>query len=104
MMQRRICEYVAPMSIARSWPGVAELGWYIYTAGGSATGGRTPLSSVERYDPSCNKWQAVAPMLSARCCRVASLKGCLYAVHDGIVTCVKRYDPLLNVWHAVPEM
>ena len=31
-----------------------------------ALGGRGALSSVERYDPATNAWEAVAPMAEAR--------------------------------------
>ena len=73
------------------------------------------LSSVERYDPALNVWEAVAPMASDRSRHaVAVLDGKLYAVggenenedfEDGDIGClVERYDPALVVWEAVAPM
>ena len=68
------------------------------------------LTSVERYDPATNAWEAVAPMATARCTfAVAVLDGKLYAVggynlDDGNLSSVERYDPALDVWEAVAPM
>ena len=46
-----------------------------------AAAGNGRLSSVERYDPVTNAWEAVAPMATARIhLAAAALNGKLYAV------------------------
>ena len=66
------------------------------------------LSSVERYDPATNAWEAVAPMGTARWgLAVAVLDGKLYAVGGrggGVLSSVERYDPALGAWEAVALM
>ena len=59
---------VAPMATARNSVGVAVLDGKLYAVGGYGGG---QLSSVERYDPATNAWQAVAPMATARSFAVA---------------------------------
>ena len=65
------------------------------------------LSSVERYDPVTNAWEAVAPMAVERIHHaMAVLDGKLYAVgginddYDGRLSSVERYDPALDAWEA----
>ena len=68
------------------------------------------LSSVERYDPALDAWEAVAPMAEARAEHaVAVLDGKLHAMGgqgDGYNTLssVERYDPGTNAWEAVVPM
>ena len=66
------------------------------------------LSSVERYNPAENAWQAVAPMATARYAHaVAVLDGKLYAVgryDDGFLSSVERYDPAAGAWEAVAPL
>ena len=52
------------MVAARAAVGVAVLDGKLYAVGGCNNG--DCLSSVERYDPVTNAWEAVAPMTSAR--------------------------------------
>jgi hypothetical protein len=69
-------ETVAPMKTARSESSAAVLDGKLYVAGGNAkfysddnrkTGYRRRyLCSVERYDPSTNLWEEVAPMINPR--------------------------------------
>ena len=66
------------------------------------------FSSVERYDPASNAWEAVAPMTVERYAPgIAVLEGKLYAVggvsddDDGPIDTVERYDPAADVWEAV---
>ena len=63
------------------------------------------LSSVERYDPATNAWEAVASMATARDSHaLAVLDGKLYAVggNDGaFLSSVEQYDPALDAWEAV---
>ena len=68
------------------------------------------LTSVERYDPALDAWEAVAPMAEARRYHaVAELDGKLYAVggEDAgyhALSSVERYDPATNAWEAVVPM
>ena len=69
-----------------------------------------PLSSVERYDPTANAWEAVAPMASMREGHsVAVVEGKLYSVggfneQANDLSSVERYDPALDAWEAVAPM
>ena len=78
----------------------------VYAVGGHSDGvGR--LSSVERYDPATNAWEAVAPMATARDSHaVAVLDGKLYAMggNEENLSSVESYDPALNAWDAVAPM
>jgi len=68
------------------------------------------LSSVERYDPATNVWEAVAPMAAARYDHaVAVLNGKLYAVggmfdDSSYLSSVEQYDPAANAWEVVAPM
>ena len=79
------------------------------------------LSSVERYDPAANAWEAVAPMATARVALgVAVFEGKLYAVggmsediedeageEEEVETpanTVERFDPASNAWEVVAPM
>ena len=80
----------------------------LYAVGGYDGLGES-LSSVERYDPTSNTWEAVAPMTTARGSHaVAVLDGKLYAVGgrglDGRLSSVERYDPAVGAWEAVASM
>ena len=63
-------EMVAPIAEARSRAGVAVLDGKLYVVGGITAEqvfrGDGALSSVERYDPATNAWEAVAPMARGR--------------------------------------
>ena len=93
------------MAAARAVVGVAVLDGKLYAVGGYGAGN---LSSVERYDPATNAWEAVAPMATARRHHaVAVLDGKLYAVggySNGFLSSVERYDSAENVWEAVAPM
>ena len=105
-------EEVAPMAEARYAHAVAVLEGKLYAVGGHnnvAINVGASLSSVERYDPATNAWEAVAPMATARRVHaVAVLDGKLYAVGgedaDGNLSSVERYDPAEAVWEAVAPM
>jgi kelch-like protein 17 (actinfilin)/kelch-like protein 20 len=101
----------APMRVARNKAGAAVLNGRLYVAGGSSGNTVTSnhLRSVERYDPSTNSWETVAPMSTTR--RgfvVAELDGKLYAVggivEGGSTDSVERYDPATNAWEPVAPM
>ena len=57
------------MGTARGEHGVAVLDGKLYAVGGC----NNALSSVERYDPAENAWEAVAPLAAARVSPVAVL-------------------------------
>lgn len=62
-----------------------------------------------RYDPDCDSWSMVAPMLMPRGgVGVAGLGGYLYAVggNDGAASLqsVERYNPHTNKWNRVAPM
>ena len=62
-----------------------------------------------RYDPECDSWSMVAPMLMPRGgVGVAGLGGYLYAVggNDGAASLqsVERYNPHTNKWSRVAPM
>ena len=90
------------MATARAAPTVAVLDGKLYAVGGYNGG---ILSSVERYDPTANMWEEVAPMAAARQAHgVAVLDGKLYAVGGygaGALSSVERYGPATNAWEAV---
>ncbi len=95
------------MMAARSAVGVAVLDGKLYAVGGYNDDDGF-LSSVERYDPALDAWEAVAPMAEARYkLAVAVLDGKLYAVggyNNGYLSLVERYDSALNAWETVVPM
>ena len=97
------------MAEARHAPAVAVLDSKLYAVGGFSNGDDDGLlSSVERYDPALDAWEAVAPMEEARDSHaVAVLDGKLYAVggyDGGCLSSVERYDPATNAWEAVAPL
>jgi len=103
-------EAVAPMATARRFHAVAVLDGKLYAVGGVglAVGSIALLTSVERYDPALDAWEAVAPMATARdAVGVAVLDGKLYAVGGyggGHLSSVERYDPGTDAWEAVAPL
>ena len=66
-------EAVAPMAAARSGVGVAVLDGKLYAVGGEGVEDEEdeeeedgPVNRVERFDPSTNAWEEVAPTVTAR--------------------------------------
>ena len=94
------------MATARVNPAAAALDGKLYAMGGYSGDG-SDLSSVERYDPATNAWEAVAPMATGRYYHaVAALDGKLYAVggyNNGFLSSVERYDPAVGAWEAVAQ-
>ena len=80
----------------------------LYAVGGYT--GLVGLTSVERYDPATNTWEAVAPMGAGRVAlSTAVIDGKLYAVSGRStgstpLNTVERYDPATNTWEAVAPM
>ena len=84
----------------------------LYVAGGG-DGIGTYFSSVERYDPATNVWEAVAAMGTERVGHCAAvLDGKLYVAGgkdiytDNLSSAdsVERYDPATNAWELVAAM
>ncbi|KAL8174398.1 UNVERIFIED_CONTAM: hypothetical protein K2H54_043810, partial [Gekko kuhli] len=112
---------VAPMNRRRRGLGLAVLDGYLYAVGGSD--GCSPLYSepatekegtlsfvtVERYNPTEDRWTPCSPM---RTCReylgCATFQGKIYAVggRDDVteLRSVERFDPVANEWSAVMPM
>ena len=112
-LETKAWEAVAPMATARISHAMTVLDSRMYTVGGHTNdyeGLLSYLTSVERYDPATNAWEAVAQMATARCnFAVAVLDDKLYAeggynLDDGNLSSVERYDPALDVWEAVAPM
>eukprot|EP00463_Aulacantha_scolymantha_P000116 TRINITY_DN1068_c0_g1_i1.p1 TRINITY_DN1068_c0_g1~~TRINITY_DN1068_c0_g1_i1.p1 ORF type:complete len:217 (-),score=38.45 TRINITY_DN1068_c0_g1_i1:139-789(-) len=78
---------------------------HIYAVGGY---NGSYLSSVERYDPSKNKWEAVADMnIKKGYMGVAVVKGQLCAMggyNGNRLSSVERYDLAQNKWTAIQSM
>ena len=102
------------MAEARNLAAVAVLDGNLYAVGGYNDDDHH-LSSVERYDPGTDAWEAVAPLTLARFgAGVAALEGKLYAVSgrveeeeaefDRPANTVERYDPATNAWEEVAPM
>ncbi|XP_055354127.1 influenza virus NS1A-binding protein-like [Paramacrobiotus metropolitanus] len=87
---------------------------HIFLCGGFAWHTRRTLASVHRYDVNPSKWEAVAPMQTARSGHgVAVLNNSIYALggsrsnsmgrYESTDT-VERYDPLTNTWTSVAPL
>ena len=85
----------------------------LYALGGSNGGGPESVSSVKRYDPATNAWEAMVPMPTARQFLEASgVDGKIYALggyavgeHGGsALRSVERYDPATNAWEVMTPM
>ena len=61
------------MATDRSHLAVVVLDGKLYAVGGQDVGFNA-LSSVERYDPGTNAWEAVAPIATARSASIAVLR------------------------------
>ena len=66
-------EEVAPMAVSRAAVGVAVLDGKLYAVGGEGVEDEEdeeeedgPVNRVERFDPSTNAWEEVAPTVTAR--------------------------------------
>ena len=97
------------MSTARDGLAAAVVDGKLYVMGGSD--GQNRLSSVERYDPETNAWEAVAPMSMARCPSAAAVvDGKLYVMggfngrQNLPFSSVERYDPAKDEWVAMASM
>jgi kelch-like protein 17 (actinfilin)/kelch-like protein 20 len=92
-------------------PAAAAIDGKLYVMGGLDGQNRLEnrLSSVERFDPATNAWEAVAPMSTARAASAAAaIDGKLYVMGgygpNGYLSSVERFDPVTNAWEAVAPM
>merc|ERR1712086_202570 len=103
------------MAVKRNLAAVAVLDGKLYAVGGYNYNDNGHLSSVERYDPVLDAWEAVAPMTLARFgAGAAALEGKLYAVGGRVeddeaegerpAHSVERFDPASNAWEEVAPM
>ena len=95
------------MSAARDGPAAAVFDGKLYVMGGYD--GQNSLSTVERYDPAKNAWEAVAPMSAARDGPAAAVfDGKLYVMGgfegQDELSSVEQYDPARNEWVAMASM
>ena len=95
------------MCMARDAPAAAVVDGKLYAMGGYDH--QHPLSSVERYDPAKNAWEAVAPMSTARIASAAAVvDGKLYVMGgydgQGRLSSVEQYDPGKDEWVAMASM
>ncbi|MDC1309611.1 immunoglobulin domain-containing protein, partial [Opitutales bacterium] len=93
----------APVSVARfAYDGVEVLDGKIYFVGGYDGSAK---NIAERYDPSTNTWETIAPMSVARNgVSSAVLMGKLYAIAGDGGTSVEIYDPSTDVWTTGPAL
>ena len=80
---------------------------HLYTVGGSSYG--KCLASTERFDPSANEWEEIAPINQARSAAFgASMNGKVYIAggqwnHKAISSC-EVYNPVTNEWHSMASL
>jgi len=99
---------VAHMILPRYRHALAAAGGRLYACGGQKIDGRA-TASVERYDPTTDTWQEVAPMGRPRFSHaVAELDGMLYVVGGfaagNWLSAVERYDPVEDVWEDLSDL
>jgi hypothetical protein len=99
---------VADLLTGRCQHAAVVLSGSLYVLGGVGEGGR--LTSVERYDPDQDAWQAVTPMTTERSSFAAVvLGGRIIAVggedagFSSLPSC-ESYDPVADKWEALPDM
>jgi N-acetylneuraminic acid mutarotase len=95
---------LAPLGEPRQEVGVAELGGWIYVAGGF-TEGPGVSANVEAYDPTADRWQFVAPLpIAVHHAALATAGGKLYLMGGDVglesvsSDAVFEYDPAANAW------
>jgi hypothetical protein len=117
---------MAPMHIARAWPGVAAVNGKVYAIGGSTASGFEPatfpygivtvdhfVGTNEEYDPTNNTWSYKAPMPTPRMCfAIAAVEGKIYCIggrsgvgDTSVDTSVNEmYDPITDSWENKANM
>jgi N-acetylneuraminic acid mutarotase len=82
----------------------------IYAVGGYSSIQRTPLATLEVYNPTNNSWTSLAPMPTARYDLSAVLgpDGRIYVIGgigvNGVLNTVEAYDPKTNTWTTVAPL
>ncbi len=104
----------APLTTARNAAGGAALDGRFYVVGGRSPGIRNtdqqPLANVEVYNPGTDRWDAAAPMPTARgSLAVAAFGGRLYALGGedstrAVSNAVERLDPATGTWTTLTPM
>lgn len=104
----------APLAVARNAAGGAVVDGRFYVVGGRSPGIRRtdqqPLSSVEVYSPASDRWDAAAPLPTARgSLAVTALAGRLYAfggedAAGAVSDAVERLDTASGSWTALTPM
>jgi len=80
---------------------------YLYTIGGTSSG--QYRSTTERFDPSANEWEEVAPINQARSSAFgASMNGKVYIAggrqKQGEISSCEVYNPVTNEWHLMASL
>jgi Kelch motif len=96
-------ERAASLSQRRSYIAAAELGGFVYAAGGMVGETGRPLASFTRYDPEADRWDVLRQMpVPTRAAAAAALGGRIYVTGgttaDGNTAATWAYDPETGVW------
>ena len=80
---------------------------YLYIIGGTSRG--QVMSTTERFDPSANEWEEVAPMNQARSAAFgASMNGKVYIAgglwKNKTISSCEVYNPVTNEWHLIASL
>jgi hypothetical protein len=74
-------ERVASMSQRRSYIAAAQVGRYVYAAGGMVGETGRPLATVARYDAPEDRWETLRPLpVATRAAAAAAVNGVVYVV------------------------
>ena len=96
-------ERVASMSQRRSYIAAAQVGRYIYAAGGMVGETGRPLATFARYDAAADRWETLRPLpVPTRAAAAASVGGVVYVVggttREGNTSAVWAWDG--EAWQA----
>lgn len=95
------------MQVGRILPGVTTLGSKIYVVGGER--GSQIFANGEVYDPICNTWEPLSPMVTPRCeFGLCALGGTLWAfggwIGEDIGDSIESYDPINDKWQTMDKL
>jgi len=98
-------ERAESMSQRRSYLAAAELGGFVYAAGGMVGETGRPLSTFARYDPRTDDWEVLPQLpVPTRAAAAAALDGRVFVVGgttaDGNTGATWAYDPGTRRWSA----
>ena len=96
-------ERVASMSQRRSYIAAAQVGRYVYAAGGMVGETGRPLATFARYDTARDRWRTLSPLpVATRAAAAASVDGVVYVIggttSDGNTRAVWAWDG--DAWRA----